>query len=44
MERPTRNTIEALPAGNLVHAIADNYATYKHPNGEEADAAACNGQ
>jgi hypothetical protein len=37
MERPTRNTIEALPAGNLVHAIADDYAAYKHPNVKEAD-------
>jgi transposase len=26
------NTVEAaVPAGNLVHAIADNYATHKHP-------------
>ena len=27
------NTIEAaVPAGKLIHAIADNYATHKHPN------------
>src|SRR5438094_7205841 len=26
------NTIEAtVPAGKLIHAIADNYATHKHP-------------
>jgi hypothetical protein len=26
------NAIEAeVPAGNLVHAILDNYATHKHP-------------
>jgi hypothetical protein len=37
MERPPRDTIEALPSSNLVHAIVDNYATYKHPNVEEAD-------
>jgi hypothetical protein len=22
-----------VPAGKLVHAIADNYATHKHPTG-----------
>jgi transposase len=30
------NTIEAaVPAGKLVHAIADNYATHKHPKVRE---------
>ena len=30
------NTVEAaLPAGKLIHAIADNYATHKHPKVRE---------
>ncbi len=30
------NTVEAaVPAGKLVHAIADNYATHKHPKVRE---------
>jgi transposase len=27
------NAVErAVPAGKIIHAIADNYATHKHPN------------
>jgi transposase len=26
------NTVRAVPAGKVIHAIADNYATHKHPN------------
>ena len=30
------NTVEAaVPAGKLIHAIADNYATHKHPKVRE---------
>ncbi len=30
------NTVEAaVPTGKLVHAIADNYATHKHPKVRE---------
>ena len=30
--RLPRNAVErAVPAGKMIHAIADNYATHKHP-------------